>query len=521
MSRFTAHPILRRYSRPLVLTAGAAVVAINALGPSSGGTRPAGPATTHELDTWFDSQMRDAGVPGAAMVVVRDGRVVDTHVYGVADDAGNPITPSTPFVIGSLTKSMTALAILQLVDAGKVTLDATLATSLPESGIGQAPGTSAITIRQLLDQTSGFSTADGLAPLSTPATSLDQRVDQLAKATLVSPPGETYHYSNANYLVLGRVVEVASEMPFADYLHAHVFDTIGMADATASNLPSGVTMAHRLWFGRAPSNQPLWRADMVPAGFVSSSADDLARYLLAQLGEIPAGVTQASLDAMHQGVAATGLPDQRYGFGWVDGKLGDARIVSHSGSTTDMASIAVLVPARHLAVAIVMNATTTLYETLHKPDTIGLATTALLLGQDPPGTIQLLYPAFSLLSLAIVAIIAYGITRQVRAQRRPAHASQVVAPGTRSARAKGVVVLGYRLYVDIVVPLAIVVLAPASFATDWSVMARIDIGQVLLVIAALRVIDGVVRLRGWLAGRRMAGATSTEGSASTAEASAG
>ena len=88
--------------------------------PSSGGSRPTGPASTAELDAWFDRQMADAAIPGAAMVVVRDGQVVDVHSYGVADDSGSPITPSTPFMIGSLTKSMTALAVMQLVEAGPV-----------------------------------------------------------------------------------------------------------------------------------------------------------------------------------------------------------------------------------------------------------------------------------------------------------------------------------------------------------------------------------------------------------------
>jgi hypothetical protein len=204
---------------------------------------------------------------------------------------------------------------------------------------------------------------------------------------------------------------------------------------------------------------------------------------------------------MHTGIAPTGLPDQRYAFGWFDGRLGRERIVSHSGSTTDMASMAVLVPSKRLGVVILMNGTSTLYETLHKPDTIGLAATALLLGQEPPGTLKMFYPAFIALSLAAIAIIARGLLRLVRSQR----AGPGSAPARRrTARPWRALRLAYRVYLDVVVPLSILLFVPGYFATDWSVMARLDLGQVLLVIAGLRVLDGLVRLRGWYVMRSQA-----------------
>ena len=464
--------------------------------PSSGGSRPTGPASTAELDAWFDRQMADAAIPGAAMVVVRDGQVVDVHSYGVADDSGSPITPSTPFMIGSLTKSMTALAVMQLVEAGRFTLDTRVVDVLPDFAVADSDATRSMTIRQLLDQTSGLPTAAGLRPFSTPVTSLAARVGELRQVAPVSGPGVAFHYSNANYLVLGRVIEAVSGSDFATYVRTHVFDPLGMR-STSTDLSTaqteGLTRAHRLWFGQAPSSTPLYRADMVPAGFVAASAADMGAYLLAQLGHSPAVISSDALEVMHTGIASSGLPDQRYGFGWFDGTLGGARVVSHTGSTTDMASMAVLVPSSDLGVVILMNGTSTLYETLHKPDTIGLAATALLLGQDPPGTIELLYPAFTGLAAIVIALIGFGIGRLVR--RPIAVASSAGTPATSAEpRWRRAARYAYRGYVDVVVPIAIVLLVPAYFATDWSVMARIDIGQVLLAIAALRVLDGVVRV---------------------------
>jgi CubicO group peptidase (beta-lactamase class C family) len=475
--------------------------------PSSGGARPAGPVSTAGLDAWFDHQIADAAIPGAAMVVVRGGQVVDVHTYGAADDHGSAITPSTPFMIGSLTKSMTALAVMQLVEAGRLSLDTRVVDVLPEFATADPSATRSITIRQLLDQTSGLPTAAGLRPFSTPVTSLAARVGELDGIAPVSPPGAEYHYSNANYLVLGRIVEAVSGADFGTYVQSHIFEPLGMRSATAdlsTAQANGLTRAHRLWFGQAPSSSPMYRADMVPAGFVAASATDMGAYLLAQLGHAPAIADARMLDTMHTGDAATGITDQRYGFGWFDGTLGGTRVISHTGSTTDMASMAVLVPSSDLGVAILMNGTSTLYETLHKPDTIGLAATALLLGQDPPGTIELLYPAFTALAAIVIGLIGFGIIRLVRRPIVP-----VVAP-LPEARWRRPVRYVYRAYVDVVVPIATIAFVPAYFATDWSVMARIDIGQVLIAIAALRLIDGGIRVgRAVIARRRVASSVAT------------
>jgi CubicO group peptidase (beta-lactamase class C family) len=503
MSRPSFSPF-KRFAKPAAVVLVAGFVLVNALTPASGSASRRAPASPAELDAWFDARMRDAGIPGAAMVVVRDGHVIETHTYGVADDGGRPIKPSTPFVIGSLTKSITALAVMQLAESGRLSLDTPVSDLLPQDHIAGQSNATKITVRHLLNQTSGLSTAAGLRPFSTAVTSLDARVRDFEATTLVSPPGTAFHYSNANYLVLGRIVEVVSGQSFGEYVRTHVFEPLDMTQATTDAGEAtgrGLTMAHRLWFGQAPSSKPLFRADMVPAGFVAASVDDMGRFLLAQLGDLPAGVSPASLDAMHAGVAPTGLPDQRYGFGWFDGSLGNARIVSHTGSTTDMASIAVLVPSEHLGVTILMNGTSTLYETLHKPDTIGLAATALLLGQNPPGTLELFYPGFVALSLFVMAVLLRGLARLVRAQRTRPIASRPEPSLTSADRGWRILRIGYRAYLDVVVPIAILLFVPGYFATDWSVMVRIDLGQVLLAIAALRVLDGLLRMRGWHLGR--------------------
>jgi hypothetical protein len=112
----------------------------------------------------------------------------------------------------------------------------------------------------------------------------------------------------------------------------------------------------------------------------------------------------------------------------------------------------------------------------------------------------LFYPGFVTLSLVVIAILLRGLTRLVRSQRiRPIESPP--KPSLPANLAWRILRIGYPAYLDVVVPVAILLFVPAYFATDWSVMARIDLGQVLLAIAALRVLDGLLRLRGWYLGR--------------------
>ena len=212
--------LLRRHVRLVAAVVLAPLVVVNMLVPSHRADLPSGPADTATVDNWLEAQLRDAGIPGGALAIVRDGRVVDERGFGTADLTGRPVTATTPFVIGSLSKSITALAVMQLVDAGRVDLDAPVRRYLPEFSVADPAAADRITVRELLTHTSGLSTATGIVPLTTPATSLDARVRDLAAVQLASAPGTRYAYSNANYLVLGRLVEVVSGEPFGAYVRS-------------------------------------------------------------------------------------------------------------------------------------------------------------------------------------------------------------------------------------------------------------------------------------------------------------
>ena len=172
-------------------------------------------------------------------------------------------------------------------------------------------------------------------------------------------------------------------------------------------------------------------------------------------------------------------------------------MLAHAGSSTDMAAFEAVIPARRLGVVVLLNAQSVLYELLHKPDAIGMAAVAQLIGREPPGTLAWFYPAFDVLVLIVVVLLARSLSRLVRAPVVARRA--LVAPGLR-----GRTMLVARVYLDVVVPLAILVQAPVVFGAGWGVLWRIDIGMVVAAIAVMRAADGIIRAIRTVQGRRLA-----------------
>ena len=484
---------IRAAGRVLVVPFVIVVFAMNvAGGPSHGSiTRP--PASDAEITAFIADQVRDTGIPGASLAIVRDGQVSTTAAFGTADSTGRPMTADTPFVIGSVSKPITATAVLQLVDAGKIELDAPVQRYLPDFALATPSAAAAITVRQLLDQTSGLPPAAGARPLTGPVTDLASQVRALADVAPAAAPGVAYAYSNANYLILGLIVERVSGQPYARYVEDHVFAPLAMTHASAdraTGVANGLSQAHRLWFGLPHEVTPLDRPDLAPAGFLMASASDLGRFVAAQVdgGTLDGQrILSASATAeMQQGVATMGLGDPgRYGLGWADGSLGDVRMVGHVGSTTDMASAVFFSPEQRFGVVLLLNGQSTLYELAHKPDLIGMAAFALLAGREPDGTIGFLYPAFDAAAILLLGWIAWRLVRTARRM----HRGEPVAPRLFGHLWLGVIVA---VWLDAIIPFELFLLVPNLLAAPWTSLVRIDLGQVLFGFALLRLATGVI-----------------------------
>ena len=180
------------------------LVALVALGLSS--ALPTGLADG-SIEDFIDLEIPASRVPGLAYAVVADGEVTWVGARGVVKLGGDgEVTPETPFLTGSISKSFTALAVMQLVEAGDVDLDTEVARYLHRFSDRPA---GVITIRQLLSHTSGFSTLQGNASHVDATGGMDElalRVDALAEVIPAYEPGERWEYSNTNYEILGRLI---------------------------------------------------------------------------------------------------------------------------------------------------------------------------------------------------------------------------------------------------------------------------------------------------------------------------
>jgi CubicO group peptidase (beta-lactamase class C family) len=280
------------------------------------------------IEAYVREQVAASALPGVAVAVVDGGRVTDLVVAGAGPD-GTPMTGDTRLVIGSVGKSITALAVRQLEVAGAIDLTAPVGRYLPWFALDAAPSfVDGITIRSLLEHTSGLSTADGQDPRwYEPSLTPERVVRGLASVRPDRPPG-TYEYSNLNFVVLGMVVEAASGQSYDEYLRSRVFEPLGMTRSGIGADAAGSPTGWRYLLGlTVPATEP-YPAGIVAAGYQVSTANDMARYLIALAG----GGVSGSLDLV-SGRPASG-PGPALGTDWQPAvAVGGGSTTSQSGST--------------------------------------------------------------------------------------------------------------------------------------------------------------------------------------------
>jgi CubicO group peptidase (beta-lactamase class C family) len=370
------------------------------------------------LDRFLGGGLAAAGMPGTAAAVTASGQIRFERGYGSAGP-GQPVTPRTRFLIGSLSKSFTAVAVLQLADAGRLDIDRPVQTYLPEFRTADPVAARRITVRHLLNHTSGLADA-GFAGLNETMPDLRARVSSLREARSGSEPGQAFHYFEPNYQVLARLVEVVSGQPFGAYLHDRVFGPLGMTDtvavattAEAARLVPTLAQGHVLVFGALVARAELDGLLAGSAGVVSTS-QDMARWLvLHTTGAGPEG--QRLLDPALVELTHTPPPgvDGGYGMGWqvIDPADGPRRI-EHTGVLSTFSAVQVLLPGSGHAFVLLHDANSAFADTAGV--TAGLAT--LLDGGEPAG-VRPIWTTAALLGGLTVGVAAVRTAQVLRAPR--------------------------------------------------------------------------------------------------------
>ena len=287
---------IRARSRSIFIALGLGAVVIGAAyfvskpGSDTPAANGAGTGSSYaEIESFVQGEMAAQRVPGLALGIVEDGRVAYVRGFGKADDSGRAVTPQTPFIIGSVAKSFTALAIMQLVEANKIDLDAPVQRYLPWFRVADEKASAEITVRHLLNHTSGISTKTGRSYQGdgdTSDTALEQAVRKLKSAELSAPVGSKHQYSTINYSVLGLIVQTVAGQSYESYVQAKILDPLQMRNSFTSETaaqPAGLASGYNYSFGRPRASHQAYNRGLLPAGYLIASAEDMTHYVVAQL----------------------------------------------------------------------------------------------------------------------------------------------------------------------------------------------------------------------------------------------
>ncbi len=319
------------------------------------------------LDGVIGKQMRVDHIPGAAVSIVKDGRLLFTKGYGSADlQAGKPVNAQTTlFRIGSVSKLFTATAVLQLAEQGKLNMHADVNTYLKTFHI-PATYPEPITLADLLTHTAGFEGRDTGLQAARTTSDLEPLGQVLAEhmPARVRPPGELTAYSNYGYTLAGYIVEQVSGMPFAQYVEQHLFQRLRMRSSTFRQ-PVPASLSADLSRGYTYSNgvyhpDPFEVIPMSPAGAMSATATDMARFMLAQLQNGRLGneriLQEATAKAM-QTQQFTNDPRVPGGmaYGFEEHSRNGQRLLLHPGGGGGFYALLTLLPEQHVGVFVSYN----------------------------------------------------------------------------------------------------------------------------------------------------------------------
>lgn len=289
-----------------------------------------------EIDSYLADACKKARFPGASVTIVNKDEVLLSRTYGDCEST------DTPFLLGSVSKSFTAVCIMQLVEQGKIDLSGKLSDYLPNATDGDG-----ISILQLLNHTSGLG-----------------EHQNLGNYKITGKQGE-HVYSNVNYSILGKVIEAVSGLTYEDYVTENVFRPLSMSKSAATYekaKENGLIEAYEDWFGintktasKFPTSDDAWIT--ASAGYLSASTSDLGKYLQMYLRGGEGIISADSINKMfYENVEVQADIPYKYGMGWtlINEPLKEPAL-RHSGLVETGMSTVYILPESGIGIAIAVN----------------------------------------------------------------------------------------------------------------------------------------------------------------------
>jgi len=317
-----------------------------------------------QLQPIIEQAMKDRSIPGFAIAVVHNQKVVYAAGFGVRNlqNKNNKITPQSLFHMASITKPFVATSVMQLVEKGKIDLDSPVVNYLPYFRLND-DRYARITIRQMLSHVSGMPDVrdyewdkpqydDG---------ALERYVRSLTNQSLIAAPGTSFHYSNIAYEVLGDLIAKVSGMAFEDYVRKNILNPLGMNSSTLlvkHTAPALLTSPHVIdtSYQVVVSKVFPYNRTHSPSSTLYSNLLDMTRWAMANLnrGELDGRriLKASTYDLMWK---PAGEKWQQIGISWYLGKHREHRTISHSGADTGFVSNLVMIPDQSIAVVMMSN----------------------------------------------------------------------------------------------------------------------------------------------------------------------
>ena len=432
-------------------------------------TAPATEADIYsDIDAYLQSGVKNAHIPSLSVTIVDKDKVLLSKSYGNCENC------DTPFLLGSVSKSFTAVCIMQLAEQGKIDLNANISTYLPTATDGDK-----ITVRQLLNHTSGLG-----------------EHQTLKNYKIINQQG-THNYANVNYSLLGEIIETVSGKSYNDYITENLFEPLQLSNTAATldkSLNNGLIDGYTNYWGfhikskhKYPSSKNDWIT--VPAGYISSSANDLGKYLQMYLNGGQGVISKQSIDIMFYGDTVYVDDDVPYwyGYGWTTVKepLSEP-VLRHSGLIETGTSCIFILPESDIAIAVTANVND-YFVTNEMMDSLGWGVVLMLLGSSPneikANEYVLSHIRIDLIMLVVLTVAVLAICLI------PKYINRI----NRRKRLLTVLLL---IAFHLILPIFILMIVPIFFATPlWVAKAFVpDIFITVIISSTLLFVSGLIKI---------------------------
>lgn len=309
------------------------------------------------VDSVVEHIRQKIAMPGMTVAVVADTGIIFSKGFGTVDIEGKfPATGDSRYRLASVSKALTAVAVMRLVEQGKVALDSPIQRYCPEYPFRQY----AITVRHLLAHCSGIRHYNNSAENYNRRyySSLSQSVAIVANDSLLFPPGTQFQYSTYAFNLLGRLIEQVTGQPFQQAITRLVLMPAGMSRSGSigelrqlgnEQIADGFT---RTLAGQVLASKPLNLSDRVPGAGLVSTANDLARLALGLFQHRLLADTTLQLMWTNAGFGEVAMP---CGLGWFVATTPIGKLVMHDGAQSGCRALLMILPEHHIAVAMLAN----------------------------------------------------------------------------------------------------------------------------------------------------------------------